>query len=165
VSIRDTIGYDSVEDVVVILGVLDNTFFKARFEDRGAIPICKRLDGTYHVDGDIICAPLETSKAALLQLLPLMKSLPEVDKILMGPFPRYLRRGCCDDPTHAPNVASEDHPVTMLADIEATSRSWRGILLQGDTAQCETLQCGWRGLADKQFWGSDPVHPILRATW
>jgi hypothetical protein len=58
VSIREATDGESVEDVVIVLGVLDNTFFKARFEDREAIPICKRLDGTYHVDGDIICAPL-----------------------------------------------------------------------------------------------------------
>jgi hypothetical protein len=47
VNIREATGSDSVEDVVVILGVLDNTFFNARFEDGEAIPICKRLDGTY----------------------------------------------------------------------------------------------------------------------
>jgi uncharacterized membrane protein YgcG len=159
VSIREATDGESVEDVVIVLGVLDNTFFKARFEDGEAIPICKRLDGTYHVDGDIICAPLETSKAALLQLLPLMKALPEHDKLLLTPIPRYLWSSCCEDPTHAPNISSDEHLVTMLADLEATTRSWRGICFREKLRN--TKLCNVAGaVADKQFWGIDPVHPL-----
>jgi hypothetical protein len=51
-----------------------------------------------------------------------MKALPEYDKLLLTPIPRYLWSSCCEDPTHAPNVAADEHLVTMLADLEATSR-------------------------------------------
>jgi hypothetical protein len=86
--------------------------------DGDAIPICRPIDGSFHVDGDIICSPLETVRAAFSQVVPLLKALPEVDKIFMTPLPRYLWRSCCADPQHAPNVKTDDHVVNMLADIE-----------------------------------------------
>jgi hypothetical protein len=104
-------------------------------------------------------APLETSKAALFQLLPLLKALPEYDKLGLTPIPRYLWSSCCDDPTHAPNMAAEEHLVTMLADLEATSRSWRGICFREKLRNIKL--CNVAGaVADKQFWGADPVHPV-----
>jgi hypothetical protein len=60
---------------------------------------------------------------------------------------------------HAPNVASDEHLVTMLADLEATSRSWRGICFREKLRNMKL--CNVAGaVADKQYWGADLVHPV-----
>jgi hypothetical protein len=45
------------EEVVLVLGMFDNSFFQALYKDGNYCPISKRLDGSFHVDGDIACPP------------------------------------------------------------------------------------------------------------
>jgi hypothetical protein len=148
------------DNTVLVIGVLDNSYFKARFEDGDAIPICRRIDGSFHVDGDVICSPLETARTAFSQLVPLLKALPEVDKVFLAPLPRYLWRSCCADPQHAPNIHSEDHVVNMLAEIETANRAWRGICFREKVRNVKLCNAG-SVLAVKHLWNTDPVHPTI----
>jgi hypothetical protein len=139
------------DNTVLVLGMMDNSYFKARFEDDDAIPICRRIEGSFHVDGDIICSSLETARAAFLQVVPLLKALPELDKIFLTPLPRYLWTSCCADPQHAPNVKNEDHVDNMLADIQTTNRAWRSICSHEKIRNIKLCNAG-SVLAVKQMW-------------
>jgi hypothetical protein len=66
--------------VVLVLGMFDNSFFQALYKDGNYCPISKRLDGSFHVDGDIACPPTETSRRSFLQIIPLLKAFAEYDK-------------------------------------------------------------------------------------
>jgi hypothetical protein len=116
------LGDSSGEEAIVVLGVLDNSFYKARSEDGEVNNIARGEDGRYHVDGHIVCVPADTSRITFLQLIPLLKALPEYDKVVLAPLPRYLWRSCCLNARHAPNVADEDHIELQLANIEAANR-------------------------------------------
>jgi hypothetical protein len=81
---------DTNSDAAVVLSMTDNSFYMARTEDGSLIPHRRDLEGKYHMDGDILCSPLESSRQVFLQLIPLLKGLQDVDKILLAPLPRYL---------------------------------------------------------------------------
>jgi hypothetical protein len=159
-EVKEAMSGLDTDNTVLVLGMMDNSYFKARFEDGDAIPICRRIDGSFHVDGDIICSPLETARAAFQQVVPMLKALPEMDKILLTPLPRYLWTSCCADPQHAPNVKNEDHVVNMLADIESTNRAWRSICFHEKIRNIKLCNAG-SVLAVKLMWGRDPVHPNI----
>jgi hypothetical protein len=87
------------EELVKAMSNLDNpllvfcnldTYFQTAQEDGSIIPHSRRPDGSYHVDGDLICGPTESAKKNFMQLVPLFRYLAETDKILTVPVPRYL---------------------------------------------------------------------------
>jgi hypothetical protein len=157
-NIKLALGDCSGEEAIVVLGVLDNSFYKARSEDGEINNITRGEDGRYHVDGHVVCVPADTSRIAFLQLIPLLKALPEYDKVVLAPLPRYLWRSCCLNARHAPNVADDDHVELQLADIEAANRMWRGLCFRDRIRNIKLCNAGHL-LADPLMWNEDPVHP------
>jgi hypothetical protein len=158
-TIRDKIADRSNSNVVLLLHMLDNSFFKARAEDGSYIPIRRLLpDNSYHVDGDIATAPVKTSKQMFLQLIPLLRQFQDVCKIVAVPLPRYLRRSCCEDLEHAPNAREEGHVEAQLAELGATQKLWRGISFRERLTNIKICSAGML-LADQSCWQTDPVHP------
>jgi hypothetical protein len=102
-SIKEAIG-DNREDAVLVINVLDNAFFVAMSEDGHTCPIRKDITGKYHVDGDVVCAPAETSKRLFSNLFPLLQEFKDVPKLVPTPLPRYLYSSCCDDLDHVPGL-------------------------------------------------------------
>jgi uncharacterized membrane protein YgcG len=144
-------------DAAVVLGMTDNSFYMARTEDGSLIPHRRDLDGKYHIDGDILCSPLESSRQVFLQLIPLLNGLQEVDKVLLAPLPRYLYNSCCMDMEHGPNVADPDHCDQILAGIVGLQKLWRGMAFRERLRNLRVINVGPK-IAAEAFWMADAVH-------
>jgi hypothetical protein len=157
-DIKAAMGDLPSDEVAIVLFMLDNAYYKARAEDGNLIPHSRDITGRYHIYGDVMGAPMETNKQVLLQLVPLIKALQDYDKIVMTPLPRYLWSSCCDDPDHAPNIASVDHVPSMLAGLAGVQKLWRGMLFRERLRNTKVCNVGPQ-LEEIQWWLGDPVHP------
>jgi hypothetical protein len=119
-SIRNDIDVSLDDDVVLVLNVLDNTFFVAKTEDGHYYPIRKHIeDSSYHVEGDISCSPVETSKQLFANLFPLLKEFQEIPKVVLVPIPRYVFKSCCENEEHVPNVRNPGHVEDLVGSLDA----------------------------------------------
>jgi hypothetical protein len=157
-EIKLMLGLDNAEEAVLVLGMFDNAFFQARYEDGNYCPISKRIDGSYHVDGDIVCPAMETSRTSFIQTVPLLKTFQEYDKLVLAPLPRYLYNSCCSDVEHAPNIKEDNHVAGQIGDLEEHQRMWRGISFREKIRNVKVVSAASL-LADATWWGTDPVHP------
>jgi hypothetical protein len=149
---------DEMGDKVLLMNAFDNSYFVAKTEDGHFIPPRKDSSGRYHVDGEISCAPQETAKQMMLNCFPLLKKFSDIPKIVLVPVPRYMFAPCCSDIEHVPNLECEDHVEKQVDGLDATHKLWRGMLFReriANTKVCNTSKI----IADKVFWGTDPVHP------
>jgi hypothetical protein len=158
-DIADALGESNSEEAIILLNLVDNSFFVARCEDGHYIPPHKDNLGHYHIDGEITCAPADTAKQLMINLFPILKKFDEFIKILLVPLPRYLYSACCGDPEHAPNVLAADHVETMMTSLDTTHKMWRGIAFREKIKKLKICNAG-RLLADRDQWGDDPVHPL-----
>jgi hypothetical protein len=136
----------------------DNAYFMARPEDGIPVQHKRGLDNIYHVEGDIICAPIESAKKMLQQVMPVFSTFSGHDKILLTPLPRYLYDSCCEEPDHAPNVLDLGHVDSQLADLDATYKMWRGMLFK-ERAKCAKVCNAGPQLKQAMYWSEGPVHP------
>jgi hypothetical protein len=79
-----------LEDPLLVLCMLDNSYFQTTCSDGTNVPHRKGTDGHYHVKGDKLCGPADLAKKMFQQLSPLLKALADCDKLLLIPFPRYI---------------------------------------------------------------------------
>jgi hypothetical protein len=157
-SISTALGTSTADEVVIILGVLDNCYYKAQCEDGDLIPLRRDLDGRYHVDGTLRVAPAGSTKQIFLQLVSIFKNFPGFTFAVLTPIPRYLWGACCDDLEHAPNSRSSGHADTMVSSLTETYRLWRGMLFREKLKNVRVFNTGIL-VKDKSWWGSDNVAP------
>jgi hypothetical protein len=157
-SIKDVIG-DDRENVVLVINVLDNTFFVAMSEDGHTCPIRKDITGKYHVDGDVVCAPVETSKRLFSNLFPLLQEFKDVPKLVLTPLPRYLYISCCEDLDHVPGLLLPGHIEGILDNLDSTQKLWRGMAFREKIQNTKICNVA-RLLSEGSYWGTDPVHPL-----
>jgi hypothetical protein len=112
-EIKKANGERKSDEVVLVLGMTDNAYFLARAEDGSLIPNCRSTDGTYHMHGEIVGSPLDSSRQVFLQLEGLLKELQDFDKILLAPRPRYLWQSCCEDPDHGPTFRARATQISF----------------------------------------------------
>jgi hypothetical protein len=62
------------DEAVILLSNINNCFFLARSEVGHHCPPVKDLDGNYHIDGELVCAPADTAKQLFLNMIPLLGS-------------------------------------------------------------------------------------------
>jgi hypothetical protein len=158
-NIKMAVGMQSGDEVAIVIGALDNSYFQTRYEDGEATPIRRSVEGIYHVDGDIVCSPLDSAKKAFNQMVPLLKSFQEYDKMFLAPIPRYLWRACCDNPAHAPNIKEDGHVEHMMAELDAVNKAWKTISYMEKIRNIKVANAG-NTICDISWWGSDPVHPL-----
>jgi hypothetical protein len=149
---------DGMQDAIIILAMLDNAFFLARYEDGAEIGIRRAVDGHYHIDGSLGYAPREKQMIIFSQLEPLLKTFADNAKIMMMPLPRYLWESCCGDPDHGPNILEDGHVIEQLSSIDAAFKLWRGMAFRdkiGNLKLCNASHL----ISDESFWKDGPVHP------
>ena len=73
------------------------------------MPICKRINGAYHVDGDLAFAPKELQFTIFGDAKPLLEAANGRSVVLVSPIPRYLLKSCCLDSSHAGNIREADY--------------------------------------------------------
>ena len=94
---------------IVVFQIFDSNFYLARTEEGGLVPICKRINGDYHVDGDLAFAPKELKFTIFGDAKPLLEAANGRRVVLVSPIPRYLLKSCCLDPSHAGNIRDSDY--------------------------------------------------------
>jgi hypothetical protein len=142
---------------VVIFNLLDKSYFQARGEDGNYIPH-RQLEGKYHVDGDLVTVPNEQVKFLFEMMVPIFASATNTTRLLVTPVPRYLNRGCCADPEHAPNRADEGFLDSFLDSLEKTKRALRSLAFKRSMKDMKVINPA-KVLVEDSLWGSDPVHP------
>jgi hypothetical protein len=157
-SIKEAIG-DNHEEKVLVLNVLDSTFFVAMSEDGHTCPIQKDITGKYHVDGDVVCAPTEMSKRLFTNLFPLLQEFKDIPKLVLTPLPRYLYSSYCDDLDHVPSLLLPGHIEGLLDNLDSTKKLWPGMAFREKLQNTKICNVG-RLLSERTHWGTDPVHPL-----
>jgi hypothetical protein len=161
-SLRAAVQDKTSDDTSIVLAMYDNSYYMTRCEDGSFTSIRRDDNGSYHVDGDIVCAPLDTAKKMFQQSLTLLREFQEFDKLILVPLPRYLWAACCADLRHAPNIADEDHVQDQLSNLDSTYRLWRSLSFRErlrNTKICNSSNL----VADEMMWPGDPVHPSAEA--
>jgi hypothetical protein len=144
-------GSEKSDSVAWVFCMTDNAFYLARADDGSLLPHCRAIDGMYHMNGDVVCSPLDSSRQVFLQLSPMLKELQDNDKLLMVPLPRYLWSSCCDDPEHGANVTSEDHAETILHGLAAVQKLWRGMAFRDRLRNLKVTNVSTQ-IADQEMW-------------
>ena len=96
-------------DCIVVFEMFDSNFYLVRTEEGGLVPICKRINGDYHVDGDLAFAPKELQFTIFGDAKPLLEAASGRRAVLISPIPRYLLKSCCLDASHAGNSRDADY--------------------------------------------------------
>jgi hypothetical protein len=150
---------DPEKKVVVIFANLDKSYFQARSED-GSFIFHRLHDGTYHVDGDLVACPMEQLKFLFELLIPVFNANAGMRRLLLCPIPRYLWKGCCEDPDHAPNRSDEGFQEDILEGLEKAKRVMRSLAFRHDLKDMKIINPG-KLLMEPALWGEDPVHPLV----
>jgi uncharacterized membrane protein YgcG len=145
-------------EVVILFHMFDNSFYKARCEDGSLIPICRRVDGSYHIDGDLVTIPQDNAKQTFMQLFPVFKRFQDYCKMVAVPIPRYLRMSCCMDADHGANIFTEEHVTVQMGELANTQKLWRGVAFRERLKNIKVVNASHL-LEEATWWGGDPVHP------
>jgi hypothetical protein len=111
-------------DIVIIQCLVNNTYFVAGNDCSLALPV-RAKDGKYNVCGELRVATNDQAVRLLTTIEPLLKTLPDVPKIVLSPLPPYSLEGqsCCDRTDHMTNMGPDlaGSIRTGLANIKKTA--------------------------------------------
>jgi hypothetical protein len=158
-ALEDKLSCLDRNEVVLVLNMLDNSYFMAKGEDGNLIPHSRTMDGRYHIDGKLVVAPQETVKHMFNQLTGFFRKYQGICKVLLVPLPRYLRQACCSHEDHGHNIFQDGHVDVMLEDLASTYSLWRGMAFREKLPNIKIINTG-QLLREDTWWRSDPVHPI-----
>jgi hypothetical protein len=65
--------------------------------------------GTYHIVGHLQAAPRTVFQKGCEDARQILAAAGAAAKILVAPFPRYIRERCCPDPLHITNYGTEEY--------------------------------------------------------
>jgi hypothetical protein len=134
---------DISNDTVLMVQIFNSGLHMATPEEGGLIPHCKRVDGSYHMDGDLVLLSKDMQYDLFKQLEVELQSYKKNPIIFMALLPRYLERGCCRDPHHMKNRAEPDFAKKLEEGIVAVRRNiWNSAFRHG-FRRCVTLST-WR---------------------
>jgi uncharacterized membrane protein YgcG len=97
----------------VILDIFGNSSVKFRHVD-GALVLPMKVDGKYHLLGDVVIETDTGIKTLLKTAEPLLEEVAGMPTLVNPPHPRFVFTSCCRDNTHAPNTRDDSHQSTML---------------------------------------------------
>ena len=80
--------------------------------------------------------------------------------VVVGPMPRYVTDGCCQESDHVTNRTRPEFYAKMKDDLAACGTTIKDFLFSG-LRNGRVMDPGrqLRGLAAAEIWGTDPVHP------
>ena len=145
----------------VVYLLLDNNVYFSKFEDGSLCPARKAIDGKYHVDGELVVAARDTLFFILKLCAPLWEAAKGRHMVVVGPLPRYVKFGCCQEDDHITNRADPDYYPKMKKDLAVCSSVIKDFLFTSGNRNRRHMDPArtLSGLAAAEIWGTDPIHP------
>jgi hypothetical protein len=156
-KLRDEIARKA--PATVVLQFLDNSTFEALTVEGTRIPP-RKCEGRHHLDGDIAVADRATVTTMMRICRPIFNATAGINTVMVGPMPRYVSAGCCQDPEHMANRAAPSFLPNMQRDLATVNRIVKEQLHNDGYANIRSLD-PWVALRDvgtDALWGADPVH-------
>ena len=149
------------QDCLVIFWLLDNSLYFARSDEGGFNPPKRGSDGIYHVEGEVMLAPVEVTKQVVNNCLPIITAVGSRPKLFITPLARYTSTGCCADINHATNCSVEDFVPTILDHLDLMRSNIKDYCFRGGVRRIKYLNFSRMAVQedDELHWADDPVHP------
>jgi hypothetical protein len=144
---------------IVVLQVLDSTIYYSLSEEGQKEPMVK-TNARYHAAGDLVLADKHSLSKILALCKPLLEAAGDSKVVVVGPLPRYVTGGCCEDSGHMPNRTKPRFLESLLADLAILNKSIKDFLFSEDFRGARAMD-PWVGIRDlpvSTLWGADPVH-------
>jgi hypothetical protein len=116
----------------VILDLLSNSSFMGTSDDGMPLPVMPMSDGKYHVPGSLIPTPMSIIRKTLQSCECIANAVKNSKVILIGPFPRYVSRRCCNDAGHLENYNNPDYENEILGGIDSINRTLEKWVAEND---------------------------------
>jgi hypothetical protein len=107
---------ESKRNIVVYHMYDNNVFFAALPDGSRSLPVHDNSDKKYHIPGRLEMADHSVIKTLINTSAPLLRAGEEVEKIILSPLPRYLRR-CCNDKAHLTNKKDPSYVINMAESL------------------------------------------------
>jgi hypothetical protein len=155
------------EDIrkIVVFQLYDNNTFFSQLEDGSkSLPVRCQDDNIYHIPGQLVIADHSVIKNLVNISTPLLRAAGNLEKVILSPLPRYLKK-CCDDKSHLTNRRGPGFKEMLSDRLEDVRHSLQDLIngkkiksfkvispldVVGEEADESTSKV--------KFWGSDPVH-------
>ncbi len=154
-------------DTPVVIFCLDNSSFLGLKDDgsMSAISRCVEEDDGFHVQGALVVAPEKAMKYPLDQLKRITAECGTHPVFVLTPWPRFVRRACCDDVGHVTNFNDPDFLLSILSDLTKLKFHLRKTMAPAVVIDSLELVCG-SGYSQEKVaqtvnagWAAYPVHP------
>jgi len=94
------------------------------------------VDGKYHIIGDLQTAPRQAFTKVLKDCASILEATVATVVVLITPLPRYVRKGCCENPDHVSNIENSDYEEELqlavshfrAADVSLSAANSRWVL-------------------------------------
>jgi hypothetical protein len=144
-------------DTVLMIQVFDSGLYMAAPEEGGLIPNCKRVDGSYHMDGDLVLLSKDMQYDLFKQLDSELQNYKMHPIIFMAPLPRYLEKGCCQDQDHMKNRFEPDFAKKLEEGVFDVRKNIKNLAFRHGFRRCVTLSAWGKVRKMESLW-SDGVH-------
>jgi hypothetical protein len=95
-------------ETTLVAHIFDSGLYMAAPGEGGLIPHCRRIDGSYHMDEDLVLLPKDLQYDLLKQMASELDNYKKNPVIFVAPLPRYMEEGCCGDKDHMKNRREPD---------------------------------------------------------
>jgi hypothetical protein len=117
------------------------------------------------MEGNLIVSSKSAQHILFKSLKPLLDAAGGKNSILCGSLPRYLFKGCCNNPEHMSNRNLDGFETCLQRDLKETCENFKDFMFTSGYKSIKVLDpyVSWKGAAANNIWGEDPVHPIEAA--
>jgi hypothetical protein len=162
-KVRERLSETAID--VLVFAVLDNSVFQVLTYSGEVIQARRDLEGSYHIDGELMVMAKSGQYSLFNSLKPLLETAKGKSAVLMSPFPRYVNRGCCEDSEHMPNREDPLAKQQLQDDVRQVAANYRDFLFTASMRYVKVLEPAavLREMETADSWGDDPIHPTTAA--
>jgi hypothetical protein len=113
---------------VIVYQLLDNNLVFESCEDGSmALPSRSKDDQKYHINGRLEYADHVVIKNLVNTITPLLRAGGDIEKLMLSPLPRYIKR-CCKDKGHLTNKKDSDYASKMGESLSVIRDSMKDLI-------------------------------------
>jgi len=107
----------SPSTAAVLFFGMDNCTYFGSTQIGSRQPAIRDSAGKHHLEGRLVMATRDDIKELARGMMPLMKQVNELQKVVVTPLPRYLWSKCCADPRHVANMGGDSYKSRMMDNL------------------------------------------------